>query len=392
MQWVIKTYNNMHHKNSTSFIDYKPAELRTNKDWMIVYYSKNPVTSKLELQRLRVPILKNQKERIRHANKIVLEINDKLAAGWSPYLEETGKNYKTFKEAIETFLKQLRKQLKDSVIREDTLRTYNSNLNLFQQFFKEKHIKISFAIEINKKICIQYLDWVYIDRNNSPRTRNNHLIFLKLFCTFLVSRGVLNENPTTGIKKMKLPPKTRQTFPIHIKKAIKEKLQTYDNAFYVLCMTTYFCLIRNTELGKLLVHMVNLDKNSIFLPKEISKNKKDETITIPTQFSPILRKHIGNSEPDYYLFSKDNFNVGNERMPTRKIATAWEKLRAELNLESKYQFYSFKDTGITDLLNSGVPAIKVRDQARHYDIKITELYTPRNHSSDTTIQEALISF
>lgn len=109
---------------------------------------------------------------------------------------------------------------------------------------------------------------------------------------------------------MKSPPKTRQVFPENIKNKINEKLQTYDNGFFVLCMTTYFCLIRNTELAKLRVRMVNLEESSIFLPKEISKNKKDEFITIPAQFSPVLKKHIGNSSPDNYLFSADDFNVG----------------------------------------------------------------------------------
>ncbi|MFE3847135.1 tyrosine-type recombinase/integrase [Flavobacterium sp. LB3P45] len=377
---------------SIAFLDYKPAELRMNKDWIIVYYAKNPVNRKLECQRLRVPTIASKTERIKHGKKIVLEINIRLAEGWSPFLEETGKNYKTFTEVVEGFLKQLKKQLKDGVVREDTLRTYNSNLNLLQQFFVEKRIKITFALEINKKLCVQYLDWVYIDRNNSPRTRNNHLAFLRLFCSFLVSRGIINENPVNGILPMKSQPKKREVFPENIRNKITEKLQSYDNGFYVLCMTTYFCLVRNTELGKLLVNMVNLKESSIFLPKEITKNRKDEFITIPSQFLPILKKHIGNSNPNHYLFSSDNFNVGAVQMPVRKIATAWEKLRKELNLESKYQFYSLKDTGITDLLNSGIPAIKVRDQARHYDIKITELYTPRNKGCDVTIQDANVSF
>lgn len=377
---------------SIAFIDYKPAELRINKDWMIVYYAKNPVSGKLECQRLRVPMLSNKSERLKHGKKITLEINNKLAAGWSPFFEETGKNYKTLNEVIDAFLKQLQKQLTDGVVRQDTIRTYNSNLNLFKQFLSEKHIKITFAIEVNKKICLQYLDWVYVDRNNSPRTRNNHLIFLKLFCSFLVARGVLNENPTAGILPMKLPKKTREVFPVDVKTLIQEKLQSYDNGFYTLCMTTYFCLIRNTELGKLLVGMVNIESSSIFLAKEISKNKKDETITIPSQFLPALKAHIGNASADKYLFSSDNFKVGSEPMPVRKIASAWEQLRTELNLEKKYQFYSLKDTGITDLLNSGIPAIKVRDQARHYDIKITELYTPRNQGCDTTIAAAKITF
>lgn len=126
---------------SIAFLDYKPAELRMNKDWIIVYYAKNPVNRKLECQRLRVPTIASKTERIKHGKKIVLEINTRLAEGWSPFLEETGKNYKTFTEVVEGFLKHLKKQLKDGVVREDTLRTYNSNLNLLQQFFIEKRIK-----------------------------------------------------------------------------------------------------------------------------------------------------------------------------------------------------------------------------------------------------------
>jgi integrase/recombinase XerD len=373
------------------FVDYKPAELKLCKEWIIVYYSKNPVTKKLERFRIRVPAMKITAERIKHAKRIVSGINNKLAIGWSPYLEETGKNYKTFENCVEDFLISIKKQLKDDIVRPDTLRTYNSNLNLLKQFIKERN-PVLFALEINKKFCVNYLDWIYIERGSSPRTRNNHLAFLSLFCSFLINRGVLSENPVAGIQRMKLPAKTRQVFPEGIKQDLYDKLITYNNGFYTLCMSTYFCFIRNTELGKLRVWMFNFEENSIFLPKEISKNKKDEVVTIPSQFLSQLKNHIGNAQPLEYVFSSDNFRPGKKIMPIRKIASAWEILRADLELPSKYQFYSLKDTGITDLLNSGVAAIKVRDQARHYDIKITELYTPRNSSCDTIIQSANINF
>ncbi len=377
---------------SIAFIDYKPAELKINKDWMVVYYSKNPLNGNLSRFRLRVPTISNRIERIKHGKRIVLEINNRLADGWSPFFEENGKNFKSFSDGITEFLNYLKKQVKDKVFREDTLRCYNSNLNLLQQFIREKKISIKFVLEINKRFCVEYLDWIYIDRNSSPRTRNNHLGFLKLFCNFLVNRGALSENPTTGIIAMKLQPKKRAIFTESIKEKIYQELEIYTNGFKNVCMTTYFCFVRNQELAKLFVKNVDLEQGTIFVSKEISKNKKDEYVTIPLQFLPNLKHHLKNANPDHYLFSSLDFKPGNKKMPIRKIATAWEKLRTKLNLESKYQFYSFKDTGITDLLNSGVPAIKVRDQARHYDIKITEMYTPRNTGSDATIRNANIIF
>ena len=387
--------NSEKHVNVTSivlFVDYKPAELKQCKEWVIVYYAKNPVTNKLERFRLRVPTIASYSMRLKHAKRIVSGINIKLASGWSPFLEETGKSYKTFDACVQEFLTGIKKQLKDDIVRPDTLRTYNSNLNLLQQFIKDKNLKIVFALELNKRFCVNYLDWIYIERDSSPRTRNNHLGFLRLFSSFLINRGVLNESPVAGIQNLKLPVKKRQVFPEKIKQIIYEKLITYDNGFHTLCMSTYFCFIRNTELGKLKVWMINFKDSSIFMPKEISKNKKDEVVTIPSQFLLQLKKHISNAHPTDYVFSSDNFKPGIKKMPIRKIASAWEILRGDLELESKYQFYGLKDTGITDLLNSGVAAIKVRDQARHYDIKITELYTPRNTSCDTVVQGANINF
>ncbi len=377
---------------SIAFVDYKPAELKLNKDWMVVYYAKNPLDGNLSRFRLRVPTISNRIERVKHGKRIVLEINNRLADGWSPFFEENGKNFKSFSDGVTEFLNYLKKQVKDKVFREDTLRSYNSNLNLLQQFIREKRLSINFVLEINKRFCVQYLDWIYIDRNSSPRTRNNHLGFLRLFCNFLVNRGALAENPTTGIIAMKLQLKKRAIFTESIKRKILQELENYTNGFKNACMTTYFCFVRNQELAKLFVKNVDLEQGTIFISKEISKNKKDEYVTIPLQFLPSLQHHLKNANPDNYLFSSLDFKPGNKKMPIRKIATAWEKLRTKLNLESKYQFYSFKDTGITDLLNSGVPAIKVRDQARHYDIKITEMYTPRNTGSDVTIQNANIIF
>ncbi|MRX40563.1 tyrosine-type recombinase/integrase [Flavobacterium sp. LC2016-23] len=378
--------------SSLIFVDFKPAELKMNKEWIIVFYSKNPITNKLERFRHRVPTMESRPQRLKLAKSIVAAINLKLAAGWSPFLEQVGSNYKTFEDAIDDFLASIKKQIKDNVLRPDTLRTYNSNINLLKLYFQEKKIKIVFALELKKHLCVNYLDWIYIERNSSPRTRNNHLAFLRLFSAFLIGRGILNENPTMGIQGLKPPAKERQIIPEAIKQRIYEEFQKYKDGYPALCMSTYFCFIRNSELGKLKIWMLNFEDNSIFLPKEISKNKKDESVTIPAQFLNAIKNHVGDSPKDYYVFSNNQFKPGLKKMTANKIGNAWEVLRVKLNLESKYQFYSLKDTGITDLLNSGVPAIKVRDQARHSEIKITEMYAIRKNTCDSIIQQADISF
>jgi integrase len=151
-------------------------------------------------------------------------------------------------------------------------------------------------------------------------------------------------------------------------------------------------MVRNTELGKMSVKMINLEQNNIFIPKEISKNKKDEFITIPSDFKPIIEKHIAGANAEDFLFSKNKFLPGQKQMSIKKIYIQWLKLQQKLDLKKEYQFYSLKDTGITDLFLLGIPAIKIRDQARHSSIQITELYTPKNMGCDETIRLTKNSF
>ena len=105
-----------------AFVDYRPAELRIGKDWIIVYYSKSPITGSLDRYRVRVPVMKCKTTRTRFAKKMVQDINLKLAEGWTPLLE-SGNNYKPFIEALDGFLAYVQKQIKDNVMRPDTQRT-----------------------------------------------------------------------------------------------------------------------------------------------------------------------------------------------------------------------------------------------------------------------------
>lgn len=374
------------------FVDFLPAELRQSKDWIIVYYSKNPVTEKLERQRLRVPKIKNHQERLKFAKKMVLEINQKLQTGWSPFISESIKNFKGWNDAILDFKKYMEKQLKENVFRHDTVRTYNSNLNLVLQFIDEKKLKLVFALQFNRKFCVEYLDWIYMERGSSAVTRNNHLIFLRLLGNYFLQRGILAENPTISIANFKKTDKKRIYIPSEARQQIEKEIATWDNGFHAVCMTIYYCFIRNTELGKMKVSDINFENDTIFISKEISKNRKDEIISIPEPLKPILQNHVKNSKSEYFLFSADNFRTGVKKVPIRKIQTNWDKLRLKINLKKEYQFYSLKDTGITDLFLAGLPAIAIKNQARHSSVSITELYTPKNMNCDDFIKNSGIKF
>ena len=373
-----------------AFIDYKPAELRDNKSWYIEYYAKNPLTEKLDRFRNRVPKMKSVQERRKYAKKMILTINQKLESGWSPFFENPNNQYKSLEDSFSLFLKQLEKEVKDGIKRPDTLRSWKSFFSNISAYIKEMCLDIKFVINIDFQFVNNFLDYIYYDKKNSPRTYNNYLAYMKGFFEWAKLKGYAKQNPAEGIKSKPKVQKKREPLTTEVKECIKE-LRDTDFPFFVCCMMTYFCLIRRTEITKLKVSDVRLSESRIILDGSITKNRKTDSVTIPDVFLPILAQHLVTANNSDYLFGED-FKPSKKQLNPKKISDTWTKYRNKYKFDSKFQFYSLKDTGIMDLLNSGIPSIKVRDQARHYDIKQTEAYTTRNLTADETIKSASFSF
>lgn len=375
-----------------AFVDYKPAELRTNKTWIIVYYARNPITNELERFRNRVPTLNNIRERKEYGKKIVFELNEKLKNGWLPFYEVSDiKEFKTISYCVELYVEYLEKDFTANEKRFDTLRSYRNVTKKFYAYLLEKEPKSKLILELKKDTIVRYLDYLLYVKEIKAITYNNNLILLGIFFKWCIDRGYLKNNPTEGILKKKKQPKVRQVLTPEIK--VKLKAYGVENpTFYTVCMLTYYCYIRTTELTKIKVRDVKLFNGYILLHGCNTKNKKDESVTIPNQLVELLATHLAKANNDDYLFGYDNFAPGSKQLTAKKITIKWDDFRTKFDVAKIYQFYSLKDTGITDLLNSGVPTLKVRDQARHYDLKITELYASRNTTCDETVRNASFNF
>lgn len=383
-------------KNTSSriiYVDYKPAVLQKgqNDQWRIVFFAKVPAQNEFKRFRKRVPPLSPTREREKYAKKMIAAINQKLDNGWSPFYEDTNVKYKSVEYCAELFLKMQQREVEEGVKRTDTLRSYKSFLDLFLKYLKDKKLMLKFVIEIDTFVIQNYLDYLFYDRKNSARTYNNHLKFLNTFFLWCKTKNFINANPAESIKPKAKLQKKREVLADEVKAKVRT-LHDTNFHYYVLCMLTYYCFIRRTELTKLKVGDVYLHGGYIVIDGENSKNRKTESVTIPNNLLDDLAEHLAKAKADDFLFSANNFIPGTKQLTPKKISDTWANFRKKEKFDSKFQFYSLKDTGITDLLNSGIPAIKVRDQARHYDLKITESYTARNKFADETVRAATFSF
>ena len=336
--------------------------------------------------------MQSVRERKKHGQRICLEINKKLDSGWLPYYSNaTANEFKTFEYCKIQFLQQIQSDINKNIKRVDTLRSYSSMLAMIDKYIAEKKINLKMMLEYNRVFLVNFLDWILYERNNSPRTYNNHLLFARTFINHCVGRGYLKENFAVGLPKKQETAKVRQILTFEVKQKLK-LLEAENFNFFVLCMATYFCFLRRTELTKLKVDDIFIANNYIQISGESSKNKKSESVTIPSAYIGMLATHLQNAKNTDFLFSDNNFKAGSKQLNPKKISDVWAKFRIEKNVPNIYQFYSLKDTGITDLLNSGIAAIKVRDQARHYDLKITEKYTARNKGCDDAVKNSNFEF
>jgi hypothetical protein len=137
-----------------AFLDFRPVELKLCKEWMIIYYIKNPQTNLLERKRVRVPMVQGKTERLKYAKKLVLEINKKLDEGWSPYLDTSNEKYKIFDDAIKLFVKEMEKENKDNIKRVDTLRTYNSFIKMIKNIATKRILSCNLFLTSKKSLFL----------------------------------------------------------------------------------------------------------------------------------------------------------------------------------------------------------------------------------------------
>ena len=377
------------------FIDFVPAEVKetTGENWRIVFYVRIPGTNEMKRFRRRVKKLSSQQKRMRYAKRICAEINKKLNEGWSPFVEDYARNeYKPLEKVMSLFLEQSERKYKDNLLRYDSLRAYKSFIKNIQAYVKITGKNEMFTGEFNKKFVLDFLDHLYYHKKRTARTSNNYLAFCNLLAIFMKDRDYITVNPTDHISKRKVGKKIREIIPKGTRQIIFEYLGKTNTNYLTLCLCVYFCFIRRTEISKLQVKNVSLINDTIFIPGNFSKNGKDGFVTIPNKLKMLLVAHLEKATNEDYLFSDDNFKPGPRKLEPKKISDTWSKMREVLKFRNEYQFYSLKDSGITQLFNLNVPLIKIRDQARHHDIKITETYTPRNYASDETIKTLEFDF
>lgn len=151
---------------------------------------------------------------------------------------------------------------------------------------------------------------------------------------------------------------------------IKEHVMQHKPTLWVAIQMLFYCFIRPQEMRLLTVDNIYLSESFIHIPAHVSKNKKDQKVSIPSHFVEPLREYI--SDKTGWLFSwkkKRDKPVGINWFNAQHIPV----LKA-LEIRGNYAFYSWKHTGVVRAKRAGIDLKDLQLQLRHHSLDMVNEY------------------
>ena len=369
--------------STSNILEWKSPVFHQKKECYVSFSAFDPTVGRLRMKKVMLGHVKGRKAQRVFGEHLMRQLNEKLMQGWNPWIEAMQPTeYTLFEEVCDRYRDYLVKMVNEGHMREETLASYLSRMKMLREWNQGLKVgKMFYSYQFNRVVVGKFLDYIFIDRNNTLQTRNNYLGWLKVFSKYLLDRGYVSVDPTQGMAhvKAKNKAKNRDVIPDELLREIRGWLLGHHRHFLLACHILHYCLVRPREMSFLKVGDFSVERQTLFLHGDHTKNHDDAVITVPLHVMELMVElGVFNAPGHYYLFS-DDFMPGEKHKSEKMFRDYWlHYVRKELGFSDRYKFYSLKDTGITNMLRCGTDILSVRDQARHSSVLITDIYTPKN--------------
>lgn len=354
-----------------------PRIVKGSGTWWIVWYETNPATGALERFRKTFSLnrIANKATRSERARIIVQEITQGLATGGYIYGGQPagGEAFTPISEALE-----LAVNLKMQYDSFDTRKTYRSISTIFRQWLQAEKMTGWPVLRFGKREAMAFMDYLHLKRRVGDTTYNNYHTILKVLFNELRARDYIQQNPFDQVPKKRYSQKQRRNFTQEERRAVAAWIGRKDPGLFRAVLLSYFCFIRPNEMRQMQLHCIDLEGRRIRLPAEITKTNRERMTTLPDSLLPYLEEIVKKYPGGWYLFGKDLL-PGREPAGKKAFNSAHRKALEELLEGGAIQsitglsFYSWKDSGITDL-SENLSVLDLMKQAGHHDPKITLKY------------------
>lgn len=369
-------------EKSVGFVDYIPAVVKHNAHgWSIEYHAYDPGTGKLKryatkLNRLRSNYTSATAFR-QHVNRICVQINGQLAGGWTPFGESrNARMLMPVRMVADIYIKE-----KEAELRPDTMRSYKSFRKVFADWVDAECKGLAIG-SFNRLLAVRFMDDLFAGGLRG-RSFNNRLKQGRAFFSWCVEKCYAKENPFATIKAKREEPKKRVLVPPDARQKITDYLKDRNPGLLTLCQLVFDSLVRPLEAWRLTVGDLYLDDGYIHLPEEKTKTHYSRIAALTPDLAERLRVMTDGHGPEERVFGP-RYKTGPKPIRYQNFREDWEKVREVLHLPKEMQLYSLRDSGINEMLRSGIDPLTVMQHADHHDLSMTTRYA--NHADPRLVE------
>ena len=387
-------HNRLAVSSEYSAVNYLPATLKTNKSgWIIEYYVENPQTQELARKRIKLQRLltrySNKGEAKKHINNIIVALNMRLSTGWNPFFQgEDSRMYTPIKDVAARYMEEIEKTLRPA-----TYRTYKTFIKVFSEWVEKQQPAI-YSSMVSHTMIVRFMDYVYYERKGmsgddiSAAAYNSYIKQGSAFFSWMMDKCYCKENHFQKIKAKKVEDKKRILIPEETREKIDEYLKAKNPMYLIMLKLIYSGLIRPHELRGLKVENLSFADMQIRIPKDVAKNGHERVVPLSKEILlDFLDIGVQNAKMSDYIFG-EHFKTCSTRMADATMPKHWVKLRKALNLPKEMQQYSFRDTGMTEMIKNGIDPLSVKQLADHSSLAMTTIYTKH---VDPNLRDIVIS-
>lgn len=252
---------------------------------------------------------------------------------------------------------------------ENTIKSYENDLNKFEEYYKNKDL-----LKITSKDIDKYIQTL---SDLAPSTVSHNISSLKTFYSYFLKLGRINVNPTDGTKS----PKLGAHLPTYLTMDEVNNLldieitDAFSSRNKAILEFMYATGLRISEV--ITLEFKNIDYDECIV-RVIGKGSKERIVPINDYAIKYLKDYIDNYRPELVKNEINNYIFLNNhgRMLTRQGIFKMIKSYASLKgIKKTIGPHTLRHTFATHLLENGADLRVIQELLGHSDISTTQIYT-----------------
>lgn len=223
--------------------------------------------------------------------------------------------------------------------------------------------------------CHQFIDWMDVHLNCSPKTINEYCGIISSVLNYFINMEVISKNPMAKIPKRKtLMGEANIPFTLQEVRAIFAQAEKEGLIQWILfCKFILYTLARTgKELAKLRVR--DIRTTSIYIPKERAKTGGRSIDIAPALELLIQQFELRKYPADFYVFGADGLPGPLPRGRDYFYNNLIRILKILKMNDRGHTLYAFKHTGAIQAVIAGVDMLAIQNMCGHHDLKTTQKY------------------